>query len=229
MINYGTETVDKRNKIKIIEEVNKVAKSYYKFYESVSGIIIPASMDAISVPTLFTNSIMIFAKWKDYPWLDNCMTDPTELSHLFKTIPQSIIEDDDGNRIGNRIGTNATKDTEYRFGIRLTKQQLEDRAKYPAVKRLSGFNLNEWFEPYVLTSDIKERILNKEIILVYIADGICTFLNKQLIPALKYSTDVAILCKPIDKKSGIYMMCIQTIGSCWRTYSFHTIINVETI
>jgi hypothetical protein len=225
MINYGTEMVDKRNKIKVIEEVNKVAKSYYKFYESVSGIIIPASMDAISVPTLFTNSIMIFDKWKDYPWLDNCMTDPTELSHLFKTIPQSIIEDDEGNR----IGTNATKDTEYRFGIRLTKQQLEDRNKYDGIKRMCEFKRDDWFDAYVLDSDTKERILNKEIILVYIADGVCTFLNKQLIPALKYSTDVGILCKPIDAKSGIYMMCIQTHGSCWRTYSFHTILNVETI
>jgi len=225
MINYGTETVDKRNKIKIIEEVNKVAKSYYKFYTNVSGIIVPATMGAISVPTLFMNSIMIFDKWKDYPWLDNCVVDPTELGHLFKTIPKSIIEDDDGNR----IGTNATKDTEYRFGIRLTKQQLEDRNKYGAIKLISEFNRDEWFEPYIMTSDVKERILNKEIILVYIANNVCTFLNKQLVPALKYSTDVAILCKPVDPNSGIYMMCIQTLGSCWRTYSFHTIINVETI
>jgi hypothetical protein len=225
MINYGTETVDKRNKIKIIEEVNKVAKSYYKFYTAKSGIIVPATMDAISVPTLFTNSIMIFDNWKDYPWLDNCIVDPAELGHLFKTIPKSIIEDDKGNR----IGTNATKDTEYRFGIRLTKQQIEDRNKYGAIKLFSEFNQDEWFEPYIMTSDVKERILNKEIILVYIANNVCTFLNKQLVPALKYSSDVGILCKPIDPNSGIYMMCIQTLGSCWRTYSFHTIINVETI
>jgi hypothetical protein len=225
MINYGTETVDKRNKIKIIEEVNKVAKSYYKFYTADNGIIVPATMDAISVPTLFSNSLMVFDRWKEYPWLDNCVIDPTELSHLFKTIPQSIIEDDEGRR----IGTNANKDAKYQFAIRLNKKQLEDRANYPGMERMENFDHKKCFEPYIMPPDIKERILNKEIILVYIADGICTFLNKQLVPALKYATDVNILCKPVEQNAGIYMICIQTIGSCWRTYSFHTILNVQTI
>jgi hypothetical protein len=225
MINYGTETVDKRNKIKVIEEVNKVAKSYYKFYTAKSGMIIPATSDAVSVSTLFSNSLMIFDDWKKYEWLDNCVVDPTELAHLFKTIPQSIIEDDDGNR----IGTNASKDTKYRFAIRLTDKQEQDRLAYEGFKKLEDFGPVTGLESYIMPDDIKERILNKEIILIYIADGVCTFMNKQLLPALKYAKDVYIYCKPTSWDAGIYHMCIQTIGSCWRTYSFHTILNVETI
>jgi hypothetical protein len=225
MINYGTETVDKRNKIKIIEEVNKVAKSYYKFYTAKSGMIMPATPDAVSVSTLFSNSIMIFDDWKKYEWLDNCVVDPTELSHLFKTIPQSIIEDDNGNR----IGTNASKDTEYRFAIRLTEKQEQDRLAYEGFKKLEEFEPVKHLDQYNMTDDVKERILNKEIVLVYIADGVCTFMNKQLLPALKYANNVCIFSKPSTIDTGMYRICIQTTGSCWRTYSFHTIINVETI
>lgn len=229
MNQFDISSVDKRAKVKSILDMNSAAKSIYKFYLCIDGVIIPANPESIIRPELFNKSIMVFKGYTNYPWLNDACIDPVELTHIFKTLPMSIYEDDNGDRYAINVSKKVKKAT--RFGTKLTQEHIKDSGNFATLKLMKEFNTGNYKTEWDMDEETKQRLIDKETMVLQIGPNVSTIMNRELIPALKWSNDVRIYTRPNNYtvSDNIHEMVIVTHGADWEIFSFHIIINIETL
>ena len=216
-----------RTLLKIYTDFNRIIRSVYDLYYFDNHIILPATIESISNPSIFGRSV--FA-WSAEPWDDMNQTviDATELNRAIND--GSIYLRLDGHR---RLMQGGKLGKVWWVGTEITEKQKQDIARYSFMRELVNINFKDLPYSWSMDEYTKNELINYEVLSIPIGvdengKDIQVIATLKLFPAIKKADEIHIFAKPVlgDENEGIYdIYIVSTKCGCWSFYSHHRMIN----